>query len=120
MGAITQTAKEAWSRLLSQAGTDGYVELVTGYGEVDVITGTRSTDTLVETSLKAIVSNYDASEIDGNLVMENDLRVTIDGTAIITKKDMIKIGDDDLYRIVSIRRVNLDGQLIGYKLQVRL
>lgn len=117
---VSSSAKEAWTRNLNNSGTKGYAKLVSGYGTVDFESSTRSSDTLVETDLTAIVANYDANEL-GELIQKNDLRVTCDSSATIDQEDKIKIGTQDaLYRIVNKREVNFAGSLVGYVLQVRL
>lgn len=116
---ISTESKEIWTQMLTEQNVIGYIELRTGQGEVDFVTSTRSTDTPVDVDLIGIVANYTRDEIDGTLIQENDLRVTVDSTTAIVKTNKILV-DDIPYRIVDLQTINLAGTLAGYVAQVRL
>ena len=116
---ISVSAAEAWTRVLTQQNVVGYLQLKTGYGTVGFVSGTRSADTVVTSELIGVVTTYTKNEIDGTLIQQNDLMVTVDATIAVSKDDITVINSED-YRIVDIEVINIAGTLIGYILQVRL
>ena len=116
---ISAVAAEGWTRLLSSGGTLGHAKRVNGYGAVDFVTGTRAADTLVETDLISIVTDFATAEVDGTLIQQGDRMVTSDSTVDIADSDMLKIGET-LYNIVSVRKVDFAGLVVGYKIHARL
>ena len=115
---ISAQAAAAWTNRITEAGVLGYVKRISGYGAVDFITSIRSSDTLVETDLLSIVTDYETDRVDGTLIQGNDLKIICDSSVAISKDNTLKIGTD-IYQIVSIRKVNFAGILVGYVLQAR-
>ena len=115
---ISTDSAEAWTRLLTEQAVTDYIQLRTGQGTVDFVTSERSVDTPVDTSLIGIAVNYNRDEIDGTLIQQNDLKVTVDATVVINETNKILV-DSKVYRIVELRQTNIAGTLAGYTLQVR-
>tara|TARA_R110000803_G_scaffold95344_2_gene163215 strand:- start:2075 stop:2425 length:351 start_codon:yes stop_codon:yes gene_type:complete len=74
--------------------------------------------TNTDTALNAVVSPYRKGEIDGSLIMFDDIQVYADAEAVISKEDQILIGVD-IFRIENIKEYNPAGTVLGYVLQCR-
>ena len=116
---LSATAADGWKRMLGSQSTVGHVKVISGYGTVGFVSGTRGTDTLVETSLTCIVTDFTSDEIDGTLVQANDRLVTADASVVIDAEKVLKIGGTT-YNIVKVRKVDFAGVVVGYKIQARL
>ena len=116
---ISTAAAEEWTRLITLQNVVGHIQLKTGYGVVDFVVGARAADSPQTLPLIGIVTNYTKAEIDGTLVQQSDLMVTLDSTQAVKKIDTVLIADVE-YRIIDIEVINMAGTLVGYIVQVRL
>jgi hypothetical protein len=68
--------------------------------------------------LNAVVSTYNTKEMDGTLIMMDDIKVIADADVVVAKDDQILIGSD-IFRIVNVKEYNPAGVVLGYELQCR-
>lgn len=85
------------------------------------VTLTTTVGANTDTTLNAVVTNYNKGEVDGTLVLETDLKVIADSAKEIKKEDadLILIASKT-YRIVNVREINPAGTVLAYEIQARL
>ena len=85
------------------------------------VTLTTSVGSNTDTTLNAVVTNYNKGEVDGTLVLETDLKVIADSAKVIKKEDadLILIASTT-YRIVNVREITPAGVVLAYEIQARL
>jgi hypothetical protein len=85
------------------------------------VTLTTTVGSNTDTTLNAVVTNYNKGEVDGTLVLETDLKVIADSAKVIKKEDadLILIASTT-YRIVNVREINPAGVVLAYEIQARL
>ena len=73
-----------------------------------------------QTTVKAVVTDFVLSQIDGTIILRGDKLVIISGQSSIipSVNDKLKI-DSKTYRIISVENITPGGASIIYKLQVR-
>ena len=111
--------KEMFTRLIGGYGNKTEVTLTSFPASTfDILTQERTDGVPVQTLITAMISEYDENEIDDTVIVEGDLKVSVDSTTAIDKTMRIDF-DGGTYRIVNIKKIKPSVELIGYQLQVR-
>ena len=85
------------------------------YNPVDSSTGPATTTTYTG---KGHPSAYTAIEVDGTLIQQKDVKLTLYTTGTPAVDDAVTL-DTVVYRVMSVEKVNAQGLTIIYKLQLR-
>ena len=82
------------------------------------VTMTTTVGANTDSVLNAVVGTYNKKEMDGTLIMMDDVKVVADGDVVVSKDDQVLIGSD-VFRIISVKEYNPAGVVLGYELQCR-
>lgn len=117
MTKYTDAAARA-KKSLARSGQD--VTLVTTtHGSYDVDTGTTTDSTVTQSGLKAVVTNYKQTEIDGTKILQGDCKVIIESAATPSVNSTVTTADSTVFTVIDFVKIAPSGEAVIYKLQVR-
>lgn len=103
---------------ISDKGRDVTYTQVTA-GTFDPTTNTVTGASETDTTIKAVITDFDESQIDGTIIQRKDKQVLITAD-VVTPKLEDKITDGSVtYQIVNINQIAPGDIVMLYKLQVR-
>lgn len=117
----TEIAAEA-KALLAEFGQDVTLTTYPVYdpNDYDVNTSTSTAeDPIVQSGLKAVVTNYKQAEIDGTKILQGDCKVIIESAATPSVNSIVTTSDSTVFTVIDFMKIAPSGEAVIYKLQVR-
>ena len=115
---FTTNARAAAVKLLTKFGqTVTFTYATSETFTIATQTNAKGTSTFTG---KAVSTNYTKTEIDGESVLQGDIRLLVENTSVVPAIDNTVVIDSIIYRLMNVESINPNGSNIMYICQIRI